>query len=57
VDNIALVMGICKKQVEEDIQLIENAMSQNIAAHTARINQEEKEDYMQQAWLRFHHIL
>jgi hypothetical protein len=46
VNGISEALGICKKQVEEDLDYIERSMNLPIAMHTANVNQEEKEDYM-----------
>jgi hypothetical protein len=36
-------IGICKEQVEEDLDYIECSMSQAIQAHTANVNQDDND--------------
>jgi hypothetical protein len=43
VNGISEALGICKKQVEEDLDYIEKSMNQAIAMHTANVNQDEEE--------------
>jgi hypothetical protein len=44
VNGISEALGICKEQVEEDLDYIEKSMNQAIAVHTANVNQEEVEE-------------
>jgi NCAIR mutase (PurE)-related protein len=44
VNGISEALGICKEQVEEDLDYIERSMNQAIAVHTANVNQEEEEE-------------
>jgi NCAIR mutase (PurE)-related protein len=44
VNGISEALGICKEQVEEDLDYVERSMNQAIAVHTANVNQEEEEE-------------